>query len=697
MYQKEIIGINKWVIYEAGHEWRYPALACTFAFDTETLTYLDNKVVDTKQLFKKLKNCNNEEKRKRLKNVVWSWQAYDEVNGFFMTNDFDTWLDYQAQAGYKFGWCFNATFDFAQIDYQVLSNSKWKPFIKPKGKRITKAIPWTYSSIHNDMGARYSYKLWIEYRNRNRHVYTHAVEYRDFNKIVVGSLRNLLIDFDVKDNEGNAIRKLEMDYQAVNPDDLSQEEIDYCCNDVKGLYFAIKQMNQVIEEQSNDELHIFGNDTNLMTAGGFAKHELLRSIYPQLDSKKKRIKAYQKEHPITEAQDKFFRDNHLYRGGICTINKRYKGLLLTAKDFGCKMNRYDVNSEYPYSMANINDLVGRPMKWTPDEWCSCKNKQDYQAIYFFESIHGQLKQGMIAMFYDPKQKEYVDVINYNDTYLMYKEEFDELCNWYDLEVSIKCVIVYKRGEKIYAPYILKNYEMKRQAKKDKNKVLEKTSKLNLNSSYGKLAERIERIIGSYVINEETGAVHFIRTGEENSKGSSLNVAVGALVTSFARTYIMSKIREVCGLDKDGVPLVSRLFVYIDTDSIHAFASYEKADAYSLGGLKLEAECEAVKYIAPKTYIDIEKVSKYKRVDINDIEVHTKGVNTSAVVLDLKNKKRLTLGVIDKQIKYGSKYKVLQAMNVIGGKVLIPVEKYLARLELASNENVAINNGYINEI
>ena len=126
------------------------------------------------------------------------------------------------------------------------------------------------------------------------------------------------------------------------------------------------------------------------------------------------------------------------------------------------MNRYDVNSEYPYSMANINDIVGRPMKWTPDEWRSCKNKQDYQAIYFFESIHGQLKQGMIAMFYDPKQKEYVDFINYNDTYLMYKEEFDELCNWYDLEVSIKCVIVYKRGEKIYAPYILKNYEMKRQ-------------------------------------------------------------------------------------------------------------------------------------------------------------------------------------------------------------------------------------------
>ena len=33
------------------------------------------------------------------------------------------------------------------------------------------------------------------------------------------------------------------------------------------------------------------------------------------------------------------------------------------------------------------------------------------------------------------------------------------------------------------------------------------------------------------------------------------------------------------------------------------------------------------------------------------------------------------------------------MNVKGGKVLVPTEKYLARPELASNENINICYGY----
>ena len=37
----------------------------------------------------------------------------------------------------------------------------------------------------------------------------------------------------------------------------------------------------------------------------------------------------------------------------------------------------------------------------------------------------------------------------------------------------------------------------------------------------------------------------------------------------------------------------------------------------------------------------------------------------------------TLGLIDAKIDYGQKYLVLCAMNVKGGKVLLPVEKYLA--------------------
>ena len=166
----------------------------------------------------------------------------------------------------------------------------------------------------------------------------------------------------------------------------------------------------------------------------------------------------------------------------------------------------------------------------------------------------------------------------------------------------------------------------------------------------------------------------------------MNVAVGALVTCVARCYILSKIREVCKGD------IKHKFVYIDTDSIHAFASYDKADAFALGGLKLEATCEAVKYIAPKTYIDIEAVNKDGTINYDAFEVHSKGINLSAVITDLKKKQKgkrhglPTLELINRKIEYGAQYLCLVAMNVRGGKVLIPTLKYLAREELRPKDS-----------
>lgn len=693
-YTKVTLENGKWVITENGHNYTKPQKWCTFAFDTETQVYFDNKILDAKKLFKKVKNLNNKQKRARLKNVTWAWQVYDEVNGFFMTNDFEQFLIYQCRAGLKYGWCYNSTFDFAQIDYEILATGKdkWKPHKheeKGSGKGYNKGQAWTYESIHNDMGARYAYKLWVPYKHYDRHKYVHAVEYRDFMKLVTGGLKKLLEDLNVVDLEGNPIRKLKMKYQAVNTDDLTEDEIDYCANDVKGLYFAIKQFNKTIEEQSNNECHIFGKNTNLMTAGGFAKHELLRSLYPNIKKKRARIKAYQKEHPITQAQDEFVRANHLYRGGISYVNPFYKGKLLEAKNMNGLMYRYDVNSEYPYSMAIINDLIGKPITRTLKEYdvMSQEEKAKYEAVFILTSVYGDVKHNYLGLWYDPFIKDYVEHINEEGMHLMFERELNEMAQWYDnFEYACENVILWTKGQKAYAPFVNENYELKAQAKKDHNPTLQTTTKLKLNSSYGKLAERLERIKGHYELNEETGAIHFVKEEVEIDLTSSMNVVIGALVTCVARCYILSKIREICKGD------IKHKFVYIDTDSIHAFASYDKADAFALGGLKLEATCEAVKYIAPKTYIDIEKLNKDNTIDYDAFEIHSKGINLSAIIADLKKKQkgkkngRPTLALIDRKINYGTKYICLVAMNVQGGKVLIPTEKYLARLELAPNDD-----------
>ena len=697
-YTKVTLSNGVWIITENGHDYMKPQKWCTFAIDTETQTYFDGKLLPPNKLFKKIKNLNNEQKRTRLHNITWAWQCYDEVNGFFMTNNFDEFLKYQCRAGLKFGWCYNSTFDFAQIDYEILATGKdkWKPHQHEKrgsGKGYNKGQAWTYESIHNDMGARYAYKLWVPYRHYDRHEYVHAVEYRDFMKLLTGGLARLLNDLNVIDNEGKPIRKLTMEYQNVNTDNLTEDEIDYCANDVKGLYFAIKQFNEAIEQQSNNECHIFGEDTNIMTAGGFAKHELLRSLYPNIKKNRTRIKVYQKEHPITQAQDNYLRNNFLYRGGIAYVNPFFKGRMLTAKQMGTTMKRYDVNSEYPYAMSEINDLIGKPLKRTLKEYdaMSKEQKEQYEAVFVLTSVYGDVKQNYLGLWYDPFRKDFVDHINEEGTHLIFERELNELQKWYD-DFTYSCdqVILWRKGKKAYRPFVEENYELKAQAKKEHNPTIEKETKLKLNSSYGKLAERLERVKGHYELNEQTGAVHFVREETEIDLTSSMNVAIGALITCVARCYILSKIREVCKGD------IKHKFVYIDTDSIHAFVEgYDKADAYALGGLKLEASCEAVKYIAPKTYVDIEKIRKDGTIDYDDIEVHSKGINLSAIKADLRKKQkgkknnRPTLALMDRKINYGAQYICLVAMNVKGGKVLIPTQKYLARIELAPTEDERI--------
>ena len=681
-YKRVQLDKHTWVITSAGCDYLHPVKHCTFAFDTETQTLFKGRVLSPKQLLKKTQDLDMEEKRGLLQNVTWAWQCYDELNGFFMTNNFQLFLQYQCWAGYKFGWCYNSTFDFAQIDYEILSDSKWTIHQHRKDGYYDKGQAWTYESIHNDMGTRYAYKLWIPYKNENRHTYVHAVEYRDFMKLIVGGLKRLLTDLDVEDNEGNKIRKLAMDYQSVitTVEGITDEEIAYCENDVKGLYFAVKKFNKVIEENTDGHLHIFGTSTNVMTAGGMAKFELLRSLYPKLKTKKKCIQRYQKDHPLTKEQDQYMRLNHLYRGGIAFVNPYLKGRMLT----GRPMYRYDVNSEYPYSMANIDDLVGVPFRISIDEYeaMTQEKKDKYECIYMLKSVMGDVKEGYLGLWYDPFKKEFVEHINENGLHLMFEREFNEMLNWYDnIEYSIKEVILVKKAEKNYAPFILKNYQMKAEAGTEGNKVKKQFYKLLLNSSYGKLAERIERVSGHYEINKENGAVHFVRDSVEEDNSGSMNVIVGALVTCFARCYILSKIREIHG-DR-----MKQDFIYIDTDSIHTFVQYDKADAISLGGLKCEAVCDAVKYLAPKTYIDIEKINKDGTIDLDAFEVHSKGINIASIQAELKKKQKgkkknkLTLELINRKFNYGQAFIVLVAMNVKGGKVLLPTMKYLARVEL----------------
>lgn len=632
----------------------------TAAGDTETFVYIDGVKKTLKDMYAETVLIPVAELRKRVTTRVWLWQLYDEINGFFATNDFETFMMRCAAVGYHTVWFYNARFDFSQIDYQILTSQKWKHHENGSNTRGQK---WTYESLHNDMGCRYSYKFWVPYKNADRHVYTRAFDFRDFMNLYAGGLEKTLESLNVTDNDGNVVRKTEMEYNDVDEYNMTESELTYVVNDVKGLYFAVKKYNSQMESLSCGECRIFGKKPNIMTAGGFAKRELLRHLYPNLPPKK-RLKKYQRTHPITVEFDKYCRENHLYQGGRVLVNPRYIGKFLTRK-----MLKYDVNSEYPAVMADLRDLYGYPKYVSIHEYQKMVNKSDYDCVYICQSIRAEMRENMIPIWYNVETKKYESNVVENVTHLIFKEEFEELTNWYDIEAVIKHVIIIKKGQKIYAPYILANYERKQNAA---DLVERAVAKLHLNSSYGKLAERIERDTGVYELND-SGCVRFKLTGTEIDDAGRMSILVGAKITSNARIMLMRYIRDICGNPAEQ-------FVYCDTDSIHAFVNeYADADNKRLGAVKLEMTTRACKYLAPKTYIDI-------GVD-GEIELHSKGISTRFLKSIIDAASDVEIG---ERFSYDTQFECLQALNVVGGKALVGIKKYLA-----ISDSVIANYGNFN--
>lgn len=644
------------------------------AADTETFTYIDGVKVSENDLHELGKTKPAKFFRDHATVRVWAWQISDGVH-FFCTNDFDEFIDFIGEHKIKAVWFYNAKFDFAQIDYQLLTHTPVYTRCNDDDKANT---PWRYSSLHNDKGGRYSLKVWTPYkakgagsRNVDRHEHTHAVTFYDFCNIFGGGLERLLEEFNVTDFAGKPIRKSKMDYQGVDEYALTADELQYLKNDTCGLYHLIRIASVTLENLTG--YTITKAKPDVMTAGGLAKRVLLRFLYPDIEERERKRK-FQREHPLTLAQDIYAREHKLYAGGVCILNDKYAGKLL----HGVKMYRYDVNSEYPFIMSIMPDLVGHAGTMTLRQWQTkpAKYKREHLAVYIIEEIEGAVKHGKIPCFRHPFTGKYTDNFHVEKRILMFEPEYFELLKWYDVDDVINRVIVYKtRNNPNYAAFVNEYYTLKNTSKKAGEKAKTAFAKLLLNSSYGKLAERVCREITFREINEDTGAVHLVHTLEDEiDETAMLNVIQGALVTSMARVWILSHIREIC--DEN----VADNFIYCDTDSIHALREYKDADASALGGFKDESPAggfNCVKYIAPKCYFD---AVLNAGGDVDFIEFHSKGLSIKVIENEFKdeNGKYKDIKYIDKRFSYGEKFQPLSGMNIRGGKALIPIEKYLAK-------------------
>lgn len=605
--------------------------------------------------------------RKHASVSVWAWLFSDGAR-LFWCDEFEEFVTFCAEHQISAVWWYNAKYDFAHIDYQLLTHG-WT--LNP-GK---KDAPNTYTSLHSDMGARYSLKLWREYRARNRHTYTHATTHYDLCNIFGGGLARCLESFDVRYPDGRQIRKLEMNYQAGSEDERSPA---YMRVDVDGLYYLVKAASAYLSEHFYIALE--GAKPQALTAAGIAKKVLLRHVYPYERTDREALQAYQRCHRMDVNLDQFLRCEWLYRGGICMVNRRYQNVLIRRP-----IHKYDYNSHYPAQMHHMTDYIGRP-RWISGKAyksMSTGERRQYIAIAEITELRGQMRPGMLPVWYDNVKREYAEtpIIEPNDTpQLYFVEELSELARWYDVTMTVSRVALLKREKTPgWAAYVDRVYKDKADGKREKNGVKVAVSKLLLNSAYGKLAENPVRICTHRELNDE-GAVHLIYDPDEVDDRGIMSVIQGAYITALARIGLLQAIRKTC-------PVPARDFVYCDTDSIHAFTFAPDTDPYTLGKLKDEGTYTAAKYLAPKTYFVAHETS-----DGWEYECHTKGVPIKTVAAEI-TPSTTPEEVAARIFCAGRKFVCLAGLNVVGGKALVPIEKYLCREE----NTIMHNSGGTEEI
>lgn len=352
------------------------------------------------------------------------------------------------------------------------------------------------------------------------------VTFYDSLKILNMSVETIAKEFDLE------ISKLEIDYKKQREIGhiLTEDEVKYIKNDVK------------IVSQALNKLFDFG--LTKMTIGSSALYNY-----------KKMTKNFKRNFPeIPLELDQEIRKS--YKGGFTYLNPIYKekdveeGIVL------------DVNSLYPSVMRNAYLPFGYPIFFEGQY----KESLLYPLYIQKLSCSFELKEGKIPtiqlknnVLFNPN--EYLessngDLVTLTLTNIDLKLFFENY-NVYDL--------VYHHGWKfkktkgLFNEYVDTWSKNKIQAKKDNNRALYVTSKLLLNSLYGKFSKNPYNRSKIPYLTENGEIKYFLGELEE---GKGLYIPIGSFITSYARekTIRTSQAIKDYTLGKYGVDY----YIYSDT-------------------------------------------------------------------------------------------------------------------------------------
>lgn len=529
----------------------------------------------------------------------------------------------------------NLGWDIEFLKYYLLDhgyeyyNSKVKHLKKcyqavtPKSFHIIENDNITYSANINLKGRRVYYKKKIKGEPEKVKIYDNLfvnLNFLDSFKIMPNKLDNIgrkVLTLDDK------FQKLgdDYDYEMVRPFGykLSEKEMMYLYNDVYILKEFLNQFYLPI-------------GTNQNTASSIAFDKFIQGKYGH----DKPYKQFLEDYPDLYDYNKIYSIiKKSYKGGWTQVNRKYKGVHLK----NINGTSIDINSSYPAVVRNKPLPYGMPKLHSGYKKCSPSELNilviEFDKFYNkdIDNLIGEIQVGSInKKVFGLNSTEYIhtnivdgEVIGTNGEseehrYRLYIWEF-ELENILENSVfeNYKVIetLTFKSNIGHFADVVDHYTEMKIEGKKEGNNVKTNFAKLMLNSFYGKLAskpERVERKVklgeSGLVVNESTDINYLAE--------KKYYPAFSSCVTAWARVNLRTQLYKI-GYNN---------VIYFDTDSLYTtlpvdevknklgvYAEYDKEgnivkilnedgilDPYILGMWDIEKSYKEFKSIGSKKYI-----------------------------------------------------------------------------------------------
>lgn len=455
----------------------------------------------------------------------------------------------------------NLKFDGEYIFYYLLKHDF--ECIKDKKDKKDK----TFSCLISDTGQFYSIEIYFEVKKNK----VNKATIYDSMKIINMSAKKIAEDFHLP------ILKGEIDYHAKREigHKLTTEEVSYLRNDVEIMARAL----DVFFERNLNKMTIGAN------ALAFYKTTInFDNYFPKLE--------YEIDQDIRQS----YKGGWVYLNPIYTEKEVKNGIVI------------DKNSMYPSHMMYDNLPFGEP-QFFEGEYVNdiCYPLYIQNISCSFELKKGKLPSIQLKNTLGFLPNEYIETTKKEIvTLCLTNIDLDLFFEHYEVEnVYYHNGYKFKKMKGLFCKYIDYWTNEKIKAKKEENAAMYVTSKLFLNSLYGKFGLN-PNVRGKYPVLGEDEIIHY--SLYEREIRDSIYCPIASFITALCRNDIIrnsQKVRDF-SLQKYGFDA----FVYSDTDSIHTIglkeediASLMDIDKYKLGAWDMELKFSRACFIRQKCYIE----------------------------------------------------------------------------------------------